>query len=82
MVTRSLKVLSHGSAGCSRHFPVLVEYPTVIGTAQTFLLGYAVLQGDAPVGTWLVDESQVAGLVSVEHQVLAQDPYLLDRLRI
>ena len=53
----------------------LVHHPAVVHAAQSVLLRYAVGEVDAAVGAEAVDESERAGLVAVQHEVLAEEPH-------
>ena len=58
----------------------LVHHPAVVHAAQAVLLRYAIGEIDATVRAGALDEPQCAGLVLIEHQVLAEDAHRLGRL--
>ena len=55
----------------------LVHHPAVIHATQAVLLRYAVGKIDAAMGTGALDESERAGLVTIEDEVFAEQAHRL-----
>ena len=79
-VARNLDLFLEASVGMDRllerlldALARLVHHPAVVHAAQAVLLRYAVGEVDATVGAEAVDESERAGPIAVEDEVLAED---------